>query len=84
MMNEDLVHKVLSRSIIGAARTVLDTWKPGLDEKTYERAVASISPYIRGVAAGISHVQGNEAGKQDGDVELTDDRLGGGQHSRGG
>ena len=34
-----LVHEELSRSIIGAAMTVLNELKPGLDEKLYERAL---------------------------------------------
>jgi hypothetical protein len=38
-MNHDLVHKELSESIIGAAMTVLNALKPGLDEKLYERAL---------------------------------------------
>jgi GxxExxY protein len=39
MMNKDLIHKELSESIIGAAMTVLNVLKPGLDEKLYERAL---------------------------------------------
>ena len=39
-MSVDLVHKELSEAIIGAAMTVLNTLKPGLDEKLYERALA--------------------------------------------
>jgi GxxExxY protein len=38
--NQGLVHEELSQSIIGAAMTVLNTLKPGLDEKLYERALA--------------------------------------------
>ena len=38
-MDKDLIHKELSASIIGAAMTVLNTLKPGLDEKLYERAL---------------------------------------------
>lgn len=38
-MDSDLVHKELSESIIGAAMTVLNALKPGLDEKLYERAL---------------------------------------------
>jgi GxxExxY protein len=38
-MDQDLVHKELSESIIGAAMTVLNALKPGLDEKLYERAL---------------------------------------------
>jgi len=34
-----LVHEELSHSIIGAAMTVLNELKPGLDEKLYERAL---------------------------------------------
>ena len=36
----ELIHKELSESIIGAAMTVLNELKPGLDEKLYERALA--------------------------------------------
>ena len=39
MINDKLIHKELSESIIGAAMTVLNTLKPGLDEKIYERAL---------------------------------------------
>lgn len=38
-MNHELIHKDLSESIIGAAMTVLNTLKPGLDEKLYENAL---------------------------------------------
>lgn len=38
-MNQELIHKELSESIIGAAMKVLNTLKPGLDEKLYERAL---------------------------------------------
>ena len=38
-MSEYLVHKELSESIIGAAMTVLNKLRPGLDEKLYERAL---------------------------------------------
>jgi GxxExxY protein len=38
-MNQELVHKELSEAIIGAAMTVLNTLRPGLDEKLYERAL---------------------------------------------
>ena len=38
-MSNELVHKDLSGSIIGAAMTVLNSLKPGLDEKLYERAL---------------------------------------------
>ncbi|MCO6044000.1 GxxExxY protein [Aeoliella sp. ICT_H6.2] len=34
-----LIHEQLSRSIIGAAMTVLNELKPGLDEKVYENAL---------------------------------------------
>jgi GxxExxY protein len=34
-----LVHEEVSRKIIGAAMQVLNTLKPGLDEKIYERAL---------------------------------------------
>jgi GxxExxY protein len=38
-MVENLVHADLSQSIIGAAMTVLNELKPGLDEKLYENAL---------------------------------------------
>ncbi len=38
-MTRELIHKELSESIIGAAMTVLNSLKPGLDEKLYERAL---------------------------------------------
>ena len=38
-MSQELIHKDLSESIIGAAMTVLNMLKPGLDEKLYERAL---------------------------------------------
>jgi GxxExxY protein len=38
-MNQELLHKELSESIIGAAMSVLNQLKPGLDEKLYERAM---------------------------------------------
>jgi GxxExxY protein len=38
-MEHDLIHKELSESIIGAAMAVLNTLRPGLDEKIYERAL---------------------------------------------
>lgn len=38
-MEMELIHKELSEAIIGAAMTVLNTLKPGLDEKLYERAL---------------------------------------------
>jgi GxxExxY protein len=34
-----LIHEALSKEIIGAAMTVLNELKPGLDEKLYERAL---------------------------------------------
>jgi GxxExxY protein len=39
-MKKELIHKELSRKIIGAAMDVLNELKPGLDEKLYERALA--------------------------------------------
>jgi GxxExxY protein len=39
MSDEGLIHKQLSEAIIGAAMTVLNALKPGLDEKLYERAL---------------------------------------------
>ena len=38
-MNQELIHRELSEEIIGAAMTVLNTLRPGLDEKLYERAL---------------------------------------------
>jgi GxxExxY protein len=38
-MSQELIHKDLSASIIGAAIAVLNGLKPGLDEKLYERAL---------------------------------------------
>src|SRR6266496_2547793 len=38
-MIHDLIHKDLSEAIIGAAMTVLNTLKPGLNEKIYENAL---------------------------------------------
>ena len=38
-MEQELIHKELSESVIGAAMAVLNTLKPGLDEKLYERAL---------------------------------------------
>jgi len=38
-MNEPLLHKELSESIIGSAITVLKALKPGLSEKAYENAL---------------------------------------------
>ena len=38
-MAKELVHKELSESIIGAAMTVINELRPGLDEKLYERAL---------------------------------------------
>lgn len=38
-MKPDLVHEKLSEAFIGAAMTVLNTLRPGLDEKLYERAL---------------------------------------------
>ncbi len=38
-MKNDLVHKELSESVIGAAMTVLNVLRPGLEEKLYENAL---------------------------------------------
>jgi GxxExxY protein len=38
-MSEEFPHKELTEDIIGAAMKVLNTLKPGLDEKLYERAL---------------------------------------------
>jgi GxxExxY protein len=39
IMDHELVHKELSEAVIGAAMKVLNTLRPGLDEKLYERAL---------------------------------------------
>lgn len=39
MMADEMIHKPLSESIIGAAMRVLNTLKPGLNEKAYENAL---------------------------------------------
>lgn len=39
MNTDSLIHRELSESIIGAAMKVLNTLKPGLDEKAYENAL---------------------------------------------
>ena len=38
-MEKELIHKELSEAIIGAAMTVLNTLRPGLDETLYENAL---------------------------------------------
>ena len=38
-MGRQLVHEELSEMIIGAAMKVLNTLRPGLDEKLYENAL---------------------------------------------
>ena len=38
-MRQELIQQELTESIIGSAMTVLNTLKPGLDEKLYERAL---------------------------------------------
>jgi GxxExxY protein len=40
MNPEGLLHSELSHAIVGAAMKVLNTLKPGLDEKAYENALA--------------------------------------------
>lgn len=40
MNPEEMLHAELSHSIVGAAMKVLNTLKPGLDEKAYENALA--------------------------------------------
>jgi GxxExxY protein len=37
---DNMIHRELSESVIGAAMNVLNVLKPGLDEKLYERALA--------------------------------------------
>jgi len=39
MTTDKIVHRELSEAIIGAAMKVLNTLKPGLDEKAYENAL---------------------------------------------
>jgi GxxExxY protein len=39
MGTDELIHRELSEAIIGCAMTVHNTLKPGLREKTYERAM---------------------------------------------
>src|SRR5438876_11502256 len=39
LQEHELIHKELSEAIIGAAMKVLNTLRPGLDEKIYERAL---------------------------------------------
>jgi GxxExxY protein len=39
MNSQELIHKEISEAVIGAAVTVLNALKPGLDEKLYERAL---------------------------------------------
>ena len=39
MLTDKIVHRELSEAIIGAAMKVLNTLKPGLDEKAYENAL---------------------------------------------
>jgi GxxExxY protein len=38
-MGADMIHEELTKDIIGAAMTVLNELKPGLDEKLYENAL---------------------------------------------
>ncbi len=38
-MDKELIHKELSEDLIGAAMTVLNALRPGLDEKLYENAL---------------------------------------------
>jgi GxxExxY protein len=38
-MTTELIHRELTESIIGCAMTVLNTLRPGLDEKLYENAL---------------------------------------------
>jgi GxxExxY protein len=43
-MKEKLLHEELTGKIIGAAMTVLNELKPGLDEKLYENALVLLLP----------------------------------------
>jgi GxxExxY protein len=38
-MEKELIHEQLSEDVIGAAMTVLNTLRPGLDEKLYDNAL---------------------------------------------
>ena len=38
-MDTDMKHRNVTEAVIGAAMTVLNTLRPGLDEKLYERAL---------------------------------------------
>lgn len=49
MGTDDLIHRELSEAIIGCAMNVHNTLKPGLREKTYERALI-IELKSRGIA----------------------------------
>jgi hypothetical protein len=40
-MEGTMIHTELSREIIGAAMTVMNTLRPGLDEKVYETRCSS-------------------------------------------
>ncbi len=41
-----LIHEALSEHILGAAMTVLNELKPGLDEKLYENALVIADPKV--------------------------------------
>ncbi len=63
----ELIHEALSEQIIGAAMTVLNELKPGLDEKLYEKALI-IELRARGHAVNQQKVfkveyKGQEIGK---------------------
>lgn len=50
MSSDEMIYPELSRVIIGAAMKVLNTLKPGLDEKAYENALAvELRKHGRGV-----------------------------------
>ncbi len=53
-MGKDLIHGDISRSIIGAAMTVLNALRPGLEEKLYENALV-IELQKRGLMVAQQH-----------------------------
>ena len=47
-MTDKLLHRELTGQIIGAAMTVLNELKPGLDEKLYENALVIPNCWLKG------------------------------------
>ncbi len=52
-MGHELIHQELSEAIIGAAMTVLNVIKPGLDEKLYDRSETGVAPEFQECQAGM-------------------------------